>query len=230
MSEIPGTIGLTEPNPDSEAVPRWKFALTLGKISLFLMIWIVVTCIVIPNPDDKLDISVVTVQPNETLVRRLEMPNKATMIPVGEPIDARFLKCGDNVSTQGLRVEWWDSGMNQTIPCTAVWSVFLEDSKENYLETYKLFEWTGNETILSHDRKCEYAVSLFKVTDASPLLTHLWLIYGALLLLELYILIAFEMTTNMYLAVLVATTGIAILAALGSKPTEQMYISWDLKH
>lgn len=235
MSEMPIAISLAEPKAKQEPDPRWRVALTIGKIGLLLMIWILITCIVIPYPNDKFEISVVTVRPNETLIRRLKLPNDAMMIPVRGPIKTqvqKFLKDAENVSMAGLRLEWWKAGENNTIPCATVWDIYQQEDHEALAEAPKLFEiatpeCNGNKTMmLMEEKKCEYSVFLLKEADSTPLVTNLWIVYAALMLMEVYIVIVFKPKDDLFIALLVATTGLAILTALGNQPTDQMIVLW----
>lgn len=222
---------LAEPGQDEpKPVPRWRFGLTLAKIAFLLLIWGFFAILLIGRAPKAVETSVVTVLPNETAVHRLKLPHDATQISLRGPINADPGSTV-NVSAVGVRVEWRDSDMNQTIRRTAMWNVYLLEKPNAYAMASKLFEIadprrSGLKAVVSLAGRCEYPVSLVMVTDSSPMVTECGLIYASLLLLGLYILILCELTDHTFAALLMATTGVAILTAIGNRPTLIQIISW----
>ncbi|KAH8364075.1 hypothetical protein KR084_002236 [Drosophila pseudotakahashii] len=221
-----------EPNyldePESFSIKRLIFKII--KIGVLLLIWGFFTYILVRISTAPVNTSVVTVLPNETLLRRLQLPNDATRITLKGPID---LYLGNTKDTPfvGLRVEWRDSDLNITFRRSDMWVIYLLADDSRFEEAARTFEISPTKrqnakAVISLEGWNEEPVSLLMEVTDHPLVTHNGVIYAALLLIGLYILIVFELTDRTFAALLMATTGIAILTALGNRPTMQTIISW----
>ncbi|XP_043648737.1 P protein [Drosophila teissieri] len=235
QSRIPRRLRMPEPfDPnyldEPEAFSVGRFIFKIIKISALLLIWAFFTYILVQNatkPDKK---SVVTVLPNETVLRRLSEPHDATRITLKGSIDLRK----HNSKTKdkpyvGVRVEWRDSELNTTFWRSDMWIIYLLKQSNDFTTAAKTFQISkvhNAKAVISLEGRNEEPVSLLLVVSAYPLITKNGVIYAALLLIGLYILIVFELTDRTFAALMMATTGIAILTALGSRPTLETIISW----
>ncbi|XP_017016320.1 P protein [Drosophila kikkawai] len=197
---------------------------------LLLLIWAFFAVVLIVWPPRQSEISVVTVLPNEILDLHLEPPNDAVRVILQGPIYPE-LHNAEDVPMVGVRVEWRDLGMNQTIHRTAMWNVYLLKEPDGYDETAKLFhidnrERSGLEAVVSLEGKCDTPVPLAMIIYTSPIGPNITLIFAGLLVVGFYILIFFELTDHTFAAILMANTGLAMLTVLGNRPTLETIISW----
>ncbi|XP_016997003.3 P protein [Drosophila takahashii] len=214
--------------PEAFSIKRLIFKII--KIGVLLLIWGFFTYILVRISTSPVNTSVVTVLPNETLLRRLQLPNDAARITLRGPIDL-YLGNTKDTAFVGLRVEWRDSDLNITLRRSDMWVIYLLADESRFEETARTFEISptkrrNDKAVISLEGRNEEPVSLLMEVNVYPLVTHHGVIYAALLLIGLYILIVFELTDRTFAALLMATTGIAILTALGNRPTMQTIISW----
>ncbi|EDV51632.2 P protein [Drosophila erecta] len=237
QSRIPRRLRMPEqldPNyldePETFSVGRFIFK--LAKIGALLLIWAFFTCILVQNATTPDKTSVVTVLPNETVLRRLSEPHDATRITLEGAIDLKAQKPQSVVTDKpfvGVRVEWRDSELNTTYWRSDMWIVYLLKQNNDFSKAAKTFQISkvnNAKAVISLEGQVEEPVSLLMVVSAYPLITKNGVIYAALLLIGLYILIVFELTDRTFAALMMATTGVAILTALGNRPTLETIISW----
>ncbi|KAH8293836.1 hypothetical protein KR054_005095, partial [Drosophila jambulina] len=213
--------------------------LQLIKIGLLLLLWCFFAIVLIGAPINNRKTSVVTVLPKETVVRELLLPEDAFKVVLQGPIDAilqKFPNNEENAPAVGVRLEFLDSITNLTTHSTDMWNVYLQKKElDNVKMVSHLFIVPNSKEIevhglLSLENKCEYPVALVMETDDTPIFTHFGIVYSVLLLLGLYILIFFEVTDPTLGVLLMATTGLATLAALGERPGLPMITTWvDLR-
>nr|XP_036672275.1 P protein [Drosophila suzukii] len=225
-----------EPNyldePETFSVRRFVFKLI--KIGVLLLIWGFFTYVLVRISTVPEYTSVVTVLPNETQLSRIKLPNDATKITLSGPIDLNLLKKkGDAKDTPyvGLRVEWRDRDLNETFRRSKMWTIYLLKDDSLFTAATNTFKIkpTANsnaKAVISLEGRNEEPVSLLMEVCSHPMITDYGVLYAALLLLGLYILIVFELTDRTFAALLMATTGIAILTALGNRPSLENIIAW----
>uniref|UniRef100_A0A6P4E901 P protein n=1 Tax=Drosophila rhopaloa TaxID=1041015 RepID=A0A6P4E901_DRORH len=221
-----------EPNylDEPEEFSLWRFVFKLIKIALLLLLWGFFTYILVriaTTPDES---SVVTILPNETLLRIVSLPNDAVRISMWGPFD-RHSK-SDDQPLVGVRLEWRDSGQNKILERSDMWNIYLlKNDDDSFVGTTNTLhvsrtKMSNAKSMISLEGKNDRPVSLLMVVSVCPLVTNHGVIYASLLLIGLYILIVFELTDRTLASLLMATTGIAILTALGNRPTLQKIISW----
>ncbi|XP_017128152.1 P protein [Drosophila elegans] len=207
----------------------WRFVFKIIKIGVLLLIWGFFTYVLVRISNKRDDSSVVTVLPNETALRKMPLPNDAARITLWGPIDLHA-RPGDTPLV-AVRVEWREPNMNSIFQHSAMWNVYLLKDDEAFVKAAKTILVTPREKsyykgVISLEGKNDRPVSLLMLVSICPLVTNHGVIYAALLLIALYVLIVFELTDRTFAALLMATTGIAILTALGNRPTLQNIISW----
>ncbi|KAH8384362.1 hypothetical protein KR200_006891, partial [Drosophila serrata] len=210
------------------------FILQIIKIGLLLTLWSFFTTVIIISPVHEIDISVVTILPNETLVRGLvslkgiaRITLQGTITAVQKNLPGRE----DIVPAVSMHLEWLDSISNQTTQRTDMWHVYLNKDLKKFVRISQLFykpDMRGNEVrgLLMLEGKGDIPLALIMETDSSPMLTKFGVIYCVLLLLGLYIIIFFELTDPTLGVILMATTALATLTALGERPSLPLITSW----
>ncbi|KAH8239874.1 hypothetical protein KR032_008907 [Drosophila birchii] len=224
----------TDSETELKPVARWRSALTFIKVLFLLMLWSFMAFILIHMGPENLDSSVVTVPPKGTSLYYLNDPEDAVHITLRGPIDTELQKLEkilENVATIRVRVEWRDSITNQTIQLSDIWNVYLLKDLDGYGKASKLFiakntEQSGLKAMVSFESKSDDPISLVVVSDASPILSEYGLFYAGFLLLTFYVLIILELTDHTFAALLMATTGVAIITVIGHRPTLEKIISW----
>ncbi|XP_020799901.1 P protein [Drosophila serrata] len=199
------------------------------KIIFLLSIWGFFTVILFRWAPKELDTSVVTVMPKEILEQYMVESNDAVKITLQGAIDEG--KSRENVPTIDVRVEWRDSSTNQTIHSSDIWNVYLLKDPDGYGESSKIFRMSDKDRnevdlVVFLESKSDSPISLVMVTDFKPIVTSYALLYAALLLVGFYVLIALELTDHTFAALLMANTGLAIITALGNRPSLSTIMSW----
>ncbi|XP_017016321.1 P protein-like [Drosophila kikkawai] len=225
---------------DTHPVSLWKSHLQLIKVGLLLLLWSFFTSVIILSPVNHLETSVVTILPKKTLLRRLDLPEEAIKLSLQGPIDAKLQKVPvkeENVPAVGVRVQLLDWVTNRTTQRTAMWNVYLHRAEElnkieRITELFRIPMWGRSDVLglVIVESKCEFPVALVMDIDYTPKFTHLGILYAVLLLLGLYIIILLELTDPTFGVLLMATTGLAVLAVLGERPGLSVICTWvDLR-
>lgn len=237
QSSIPRRLRMPEqPEPnyldEPETISVGRFIFKIIRIGALLLIWAFFTYILVRNATTPDLTSVVTVLPNETVLRRLSVPHDATQITLKGPIDLQLQKHESVIMETphvGVRVEWRDSELKTKFWSSDMWIVYLAEQSQAFTKTSKtvqISEVSNAQAVISLESRSEEPVSLLMVVSVYPLVTENGVLYAALLLIGFYILIVFELTDRTFAALMMATTGIAILTALGNRPTLETIISW----
>ncbi|KAH8329623.1 hypothetical protein KR074_005018, partial [Drosophila pseudoananassae] len=203
------------------------------KIITLMILWCFFTYYLVLQESKPIASMVVLIHPNETLVRSVKLPHDAAKITLSGSIDKTLTATPGKAKDEpavGLRVEYRDSNLEETYKQTDMWNVYLIDDEDQYETVHNLFEITpvkgDAKAVISMEGKSSFPVALLLNSDVHPVISDKGVIYATLLLFGLYILIVFEVTDRTLAALLIAAAAIAILAALGNRPTIPMIISW----
>ncbi|XP_017052078.1 P protein isoform X1 [Drosophila ficusphila] len=203
---------------EPESLSVWRLVFKIIKIGVLLMVWGFFTYVLVRMATKPNSTAVRTMFPNETLLRKVRLNSDKVAVTLRGPIDLKMMKDGSgdkNVSSVGVRMEWRDTQLNNTLKHSSMWNVYLLEKDDEFLEAEQDFkvlppEKTEAKAVISLKADVEQPVSLLVVVEFSPLSTDHGVWYAALLLI----------------ALLMATTGVAILTALGNRPTLTDIISW----
>ncbi|KAH8313000.1 hypothetical protein KR067_007833 [Drosophila pandora] len=212
---------------------RLTTALIITKIVILMIVWCFFTFYLVFEPPEKIVSTMVLIQPNETLLRTVMLPYDAAEITLSGPIDKTLTaspgKAGDEPA-MGLRVEYRDSDLKETYKQTDMWNVYLTHNADKYETVRNVFEISpvkgGAKSVISMEGKSEFPVALLMEFDDRPIISLHGVIYATMLLIGLYILVVFEVTDRTLAALLIASTALAILTAMGNRPTMTTIISW----
>lgn len=215
---------------ESEGLTR---ALIVTKIVILMIVWCFFTFYLVFEESESIISTMVLIQPNETLVRSVKLPYDSIEITLNGPIDKTLTaspgKAGDEPAL-GLRLEYRDSNLAETYKQTDMWNVYLIDDGDKFETVRNLFEISpvkgGAKAVISMEGQSEFPVALLMELDDHPLISDQGVIYATLLLIGLYILVVFEVTDRTLAALLIASTALAILTAVGNRPNIPTIISW----
>ncbi|XP_017070537.1 P protein [Drosophila eugracilis] len=156
----------------------------------------------------------------------------------------------------GVRLEWRNTEMNVSYLRTDRWDVYMSKDRKRFVTVKKVFpfsltalyqvrslnkdqgpldfndrfvspnEWAVAETVISFESEDNHPVGLVVTVDNTPLDEVRGCIYGAILILALYVIIVWEVADRILCTLLITTASLAILALLGNKPSFDMVISW----
>ncbi|XP_017050444.1 P protein [Drosophila ficusphila] len=214
---------------------RRKEIVHFVKMGILLLIWFVCTCIVFTfaaavEPQS----TMVTVEPNKTALRKVELPNEAVRITLQGPVNVYSTNYPEEHHGgygAGLRVEWRSSDLNVTYSRTAMWNIAMESDPDVYEAVAKDFRipregGAGAQAVVSLESRSDSPVSFHMTMDTGALLTDMAVLCGALLLLVLYLLIIFDIIDHTFAALIIATTAIATLATLNHRPSVEKIVSF----
>jgi len=175
----------------------------------------------------------VTVMPNKTVFRKVDLPNGVVRISLLGPVDwylMRFPEEDNGEYGAGLRVECVNSDLNVSYHRSDMWNIVMNSDSTAYLEVSRNFilhEWSGGDrqAVISLESKQDSPVSLHMLINTNPLITNMCVLYAGLLILGLYMLIIFDVIDHTFAALIIATTAIAILGLLEHRPNVHTIIS-----
>ncbi|XP_016982862.1 P protein [Drosophila rhopaloa] len=236
IAQFPGVSNVQEQDDSQNRLSaRHKSIIHIVKMGILLLLWFICTCIVFAFAAEKSPRStMVTVMPNETAFRKVELPSNGIKITLLGPVDwihMRFPDEHEQVYGAGLRVEWRSSDLNETYRRTDMWNIAMESDDTKYDEVSKNFRIprAGGEdaqAVVSLESRCDHPVSLHMVLDTGPLITGMGVVYAGILILGLYMLIIFDVIDHTFAALITATTAIAILAVLDHRPNLHTIVSF----
>jgi len=201
---------------------------------ILLLLWFACTFIVfVFAAEEKPRSTMVTVMPNKTVFRKVDLPNGVVRISLLGPVDwylMRFPEEDNGEYGAGLRVECVNSDLNVSYHRSDMWNIVMNSDSTAYLEVSRNFilhEWSGGDrqAVISLESKQDSPVSLHMLINTNPLITNMCVLYAGLLILGLYMLIIFDVIDHTFAALIIATTAIAILGLLEHRPNVHTIIS-----
>ncbi|XP_017080166.1 P protein [Drosophila eugracilis] len=243
QSSIPRRLRMPdqlEPNylDEPEKFSVWRLIFKLIKIGILLLVWGFFTYILVRIANSPDRTTVITLLPNQVEFFTVKLPIDAIEITFKGPISSEKTQ-GENTPTVGVRVEYRDYNVNKTYRSSDMWAIYLLKDESRYEEVTKIIKILppfyyndskaireGTKAVIKLTGSNDQPVSLLMMVSEYPMVTEHGVFYSALLLIGLYILIVFELTDRTFAALLMATTGIAIITAIGNRPSLQTIISW----
>jgi len=201
---------------------------------ILLLLWFACTFIVfVFAAEEKPRSTMVTVMPNKTVFRKVDLPNGVVRISLLGPVDwylMRFPEEDNGEYGAGLRVECVNSDLNVSYHRSDMWNIVMNSDSTAYLEVSRNFilhEGSGGDrqAVISLESKQDSPVSLHMLINTNPLITNMCVLYAGLLILGLYMLIIFDVIDHTFAALIIATTAIAILGLLEHRPNVHTIIS-----
>nr|XP_016928355.1 P protein [Drosophila suzukii] len=213
---------------------RSRKIIHITKMCILLLLWFACTFIVfVFAAEEKPRSTMVTVMPNKTVFRKVDLPNGVVRISLLGPVDwylMRFPEEDNGEYGAGLRVECVNSDLNVSYHRSDMWNIVMNSDSTAYLEVSRNFilhEWSGGDrqAVISLESKQDSPVSLHMLINTNPLITNMCVLYAGLLILGLYMLIIFDVIDHTFAALIIATTAIAILGLLEHRPNVHTIIS-----
>ncbi|EDW40005.1 GL15458 [Drosophila persimilis] len=223
-----------EDKEDSSILLRRIYVIT--KITILIFLWLFFTICLITSPAEEVPKSLVTILPNQTVVRKLKpLPHNDIEIQLEGPIDKDLTDHMDNeddASYVGVRVERRDSKLNVTYVQTDLWKVYIDKSEKHfvsdeiYMKVTQANDQKDAEVVVSFKSYSAEPVSLLIQVNTMPVDKEKGVIYAGLLLIFLYVLIIWEITDRTFAALMVSSASLAVLAAMGARPSLETIVSW----
>ncbi|XP_017011746.2 P protein isoform X1 [Drosophila takahashii] len=212
---------------------RNRAIIHIVKMCILLLLWLGCTVIVfVFAAEEKPLNTMVTVMPNQTVLRKVDLPHNGVRVTLLGPVDwelMRFPEEDNGVYGAGLRLEWRNSDLNVTYRRTDMWNIVMASDGTSYNEVSKNFRMhhqADRQAVISLESKQDSPVSLHMVVNNNPLITDMCVLYAGLLILGLYMLIIFDIIDHTFAALIIATTAIAVLGILEHRPNVHTIISF----
>ncbi|SPP82431.1 P protein [Drosophila guanche] len=206
------------------------------KLGILILLWLFFTITLATNAPEEVPKSLVTILPNQTLLRKVgQLPHNDAEIRLEGRIDEDLMgyaSVSDEVDSVGIRIERRDSSLNVTYVHSDMWNVYIKKSESKYGEAQNHFKVPVAEghkaasVVVSIKSYSEEPVSFVMQVDTKPVDTTMGVVYAGLLLIFLYILIIWEITDRTFAALMVSSATLAVLAAMGARPSLQTIVSW----
>ncbi|XP_034666584.1 P protein [Drosophila subobscura] len=206
------------------------------KLGILILLWLFFTITLATNAPEEVPKSLVTILPNQTLLRKVgQLPHNDAEIRLEGPIDEELMgyaSVSDEVDSVGIRIERRDSSLNVTYAHSDMWNVYIKKSDTQYEEAlnhFKVPQAEGHKdasVVVSFKSYSEEPVSFVVQVDTMPVDTTMGVVYAGLLLIFLYILIIWEITDRTFAALMVSSASLAVLAAMGARPSLETIVSW----
>ncbi|KAM8715932.1 hypothetical protein ACLKA7_002901 [Drosophila subpalustris] len=224
--------------------------LTLIKITIFLIVWTFFTTFMIITPPHSPTEKLVALSSNKTqLVEFDEEPTgEFVIMELKGNIDtsktASPKQASDDDPYIEINLESVDTNSNETLWKSKTWCVYIDvpelystaTVKHSFRVDRERKRFMQRSLRSSDDSDIKMHVSLLNLhtestgvsmkIDANPVDSTTGVILGVLLILFLYVLIAFEITDRAFAGVLVSLTAIGILCVMGMRPSFQTILSW----
>ncbi|EDV50295.1 P protein [Drosophila erecta] len=114
-------------------------------LTILLLLWTVCTIILFIYKPEELTKSMVTVLPNKTAFRDVELKQDAVGIQLNGAINTYLTNHRvktTNFSAVGVRLEWRDRWMNRSFLRTGMWMVYMYTDKTKYLQVHRVFQFS----------------------------------------------------------------------------------------
>ncbi|XP_016933650.2 P protein [Drosophila suzukii] len=232
--------------------PRTKvgYVFLIITVSILVALWSMFTFVLLTYKSAEVTNSMVTVMPNQTLFRSVQIQHESVEISLRGAINpylTNHIRKWSNFSSVGVRLEWRDLERNHSYMRTAQWIVYMSKDSRKIHEVDKVFrlshagwynqdrmiepnesssyEWAYAKTVISLESMSETPVGLHMVVNTSPLETKYCKLYAAILLIALYIMLIWDLGDRTLCTLLVTSAALATLTVVSSKPSLQHIIS-----
>ncbi|XP_022218985.2 P protein [Drosophila obscura] len=226
------------PSQEEEKESRRKLLrriYVIVKIGILIVLWLFFTITLATSPPGEIPKSLVTILPNQTIFRKVDrLPKNRAHIRLEGPIDEDQTDAADHVDdvdAVGIRVERRDSSRNVTYVQSDMWNVYMAKSESHYVSVDNYFKVPDDghkdtDVVVSFKSYSAQPVSLLIQVETMPVDKKMGVVYAGLLLIFLYILIIWEITDRTFAALMVSSATLAVLAAMGARPSLETIVSW----
>ncbi|XP_030380797.1 P protein-like [Scaptodrosophila lebanonensis] len=227
---------------DGKERSHWRLAYNIAKICLLLLVWIYFTVNLIIRPPEELQSTLLSLAPNvqmEWSPKETESQRVAISLlgHINEDLTLTTRKRSEAGDAPRIVVfiNRVDKDSRKVISKTDDWLVILKPRPAGDLKKVKShFDVSEDEETL---KSSELVVDLRLLQspdtraveisfNSHPVDTQKGTIYGAILLVGMYVLIIWEVTDRTFAALLASSTGVAILTMMGARPTLEEIVAW----